>query len=307
MADMNTSNWSKSVSRAYVTEYIGLGYKDKPDMTPMIATVKSTDGTPVQEVTLASGLGTMYITAEGGANIYDNGTQLRTQQYVPTSYRLGFSVTKDLIRDGKGINLVAEMSKELGCAYRETRVIAAHDIYNGAFGGSIKSADNATLIGNAHSTSAGTLSNVLTVAAVLSEASLEQARIEMVAGVGFNDRGIRKNVMTRTLYVPVALEAEANRILYSEKRVGTADNDLNALKYMGAFPGGLVVSPYFTSATAYFIGTDVTANGVTMWDHQGYEYDTDVDFDTDTSKHKIHARFMAACPEWRALFGSAGV
>lgn len=305
MADMNTSNWSKSVSRAYVTEYIGLGYKEKPDMVPMIAQVKVADQA-VMEVTLASGLGTMYITSEGSPNIYDNGSQMRTQQYVPSSYRLGFSITSDLIDDGKGINLVSEMSKELGNSYRESRVIAMHDVYNGAFT-TIKSADNATLIGGSHATSAATLSNVLATPAVLSEGSLEQSMIEMHSGVAINDRGIRKNVMSQTLIVPKESEYEANRILYSDLRVGTTDNDLNAMKRLGRFPGGLVVSPYLTSTTAFYILTDESSNGPTMWDRKGVEYSNDVDFDTDTQKYKIHARFMAACPEWRAVFGTPGV
>ncbi len=304
MADMNTSNWSKSVSRAYVTEYIGLGYKDKPDMVPMICKVKTSDQA-VEEVTLTSGLGTMFISYEGGANRYDNGAQMRTQQYVPVSYRQGFAVTSDLIDDGKGINIVAEMSKELGNSYRETRCVVAHDVYNGAFT-TIKSADNVTLISASHVTSAGTLSNVLATPAAFSEAALEQMMIEMHAGVAVNDRGIRKTVMSNSLVVPVALEYEANRVLYTDHRPGRADNDINAIKHIGRFPGGLVVSPYLTSTTAFFIRTDEDANGPTMWDRKGIEYSNSVDFDTDTQKYKIHARFMAACPEWRAIFGTAG-
>lgn len=304
MGIISSAAFSKAVYPRPFTGWLGLGYEMYPDLVPECFTVKSSDQS-IEEDTILSGLSTMQRVSEGGSNPYDDMGQQRTQQYIPADYRLGFIVTKNLIRDGKGLKVVEEGSKQLGVAYNETRNITAYSLMNNAFNGTIVSADNSTLITSTHASTSGNYSNILSTNASLSEASIEQMRIDLKAIK--NDRGIRMQVRPMKLVVPANLEFEATRYLESEYRPSSSDNDINVINKVGLFKDGKVVIDYLTDSNAWFVLTNVSEHGLTFWQRQDLELSNDTFFDNDNARFKGHARWMVGCSEWRHIFGSQGL
>jgi len=155
-----------------------------------------------------------------------------------------------------------------------------------------------------HPTLEGNQSNELTVAADFSEASLEDLLIQMHNAK--NSRGLRIAVKARKLIIPPNLVFEAQRVLKSELRVGTAENDINAVRSMGLLPEGFVVNHYLTDTDAWFVKSDVQ-NGLMWFDRIAVELSNDNDFDTMNAKAKAYMRFTAGWTDWRGLWGSPGI
>ena len=302
---MITSAFSKSVYPAPFTSWIGLGYELYPDMVARMGFEIKSSSQSIEEVTVLSGLGTMARTAEAEATLFDDMAQGLTKQYAHAEYRLGFIVSQTLIEDGKGLNVVQEGAKQLGIAYNETRNLIAANIWNTAFASTNLSADGATLISNSHPTSVGNMSNILSTNATLSEASIEQARIDLKSIK--NDRGIRQQIRLMKLIVPAALEFEAARLLGTEKRVGGADNDISAIHKIGVVKDGYEVVDYLTDSNAYFYTTNVSSNGLVFYDRKKLTLSDDTQFSTDNAMFKSHARMTAGCGEFRHVFGSQGL
>ncbi len=188
---------------------------------------------------------------------------------------------------------------------RQTKEIVGANIYNRAFAGSgYNGGDGVTLINASHpNVAGGTYSNVVATAVDLSEASLEQACIDIA---GFtNDRGLKIAVRPRKLVIPYQLMWEADRILKTEGRVGTDLNDLNALKARGMIPE-VVVNHYFTDADAWFILTDVK-DGLKYFERDADQFAMDEDFDTENAKYKARARYSFGWTDPRGIYGSPGV
>jgi hypothetical protein len=189
---------------------------------------------------------------------------------------------------------------------RQTKEIVAHNVYNRAFSGSYTGGDGVSLCSTAHPNfSGGTQSNRSSTDAALSEASLEQACIDM--GKWTNDRGLRINVMPKSLHVPVDLEFEATRILETPYRIGGsfARNDINVIKAQGKFPSGLKVHHYFTSTTNWFIRTNVK-DSMKHFERRGMEFAIDNDFDTENAKFKASERYSFGWTDYRGIYGSNG-
>jgi hypothetical protein len=186
---------------------------------------------------------------------------------------------------------------------RQTKEIVAANIFNRAFNSSYTGGDGKELLATDHvNVSGGTFANELSTAADLSEASLEQAVIDIA---GFrDDRGLLIAAKPKSLVIPYQLQFEAHRILKAVGRTGTDLNDPNAIKDMGLF-SNVVVNHYFTDSDAWFINTDV-GDGLKYFERRGDQFEMDNDFDTENAKFKATARYSFGWSDPRALFGSPG-
>lgn len=258
-----------------------------------------------------SGLGLASVKDEGDGVSYDSERQGFTTRYQHVVLGLGFIVTREA-KDDDLYDVVAKNKAEgLAFSMRQTKEIIGANIYNRAFSTSYTGADGASLIASAGgggstthpNVAGGTYTNGPSTAADLSEASLEQAQIDIMKYT--NDRGLRIAVIPQKIIIPVDLVFEAERILQTEKRVNTANNDINALKNMGKFPGGIVVNHYLTDTDAWFIRTNVP-HGMKHFVRRGLEFTIDNDFDTENAKFKATERYSFGWTDPRGLYGSPG-
>jgi hypothetical protein len=251
-----------------------------------------------------SGFGLAVEKPEGESISYDSERQGFITRYSHVVYGLGFVVTREAVDDDLYDVVAKKKSQALAFSMRQTKEIVGHSVYNLAFTGGPTGGDGVSLLNASHPNMAGgTWSNILAVAADLSEASLEQASIDIQ---GFqNDRGLKIAVKPRTLVIPYQLEFEAHRILKTVGRVGTNNNDINAIKEMGMFPGGIVVSHYLTDPDAWFIRTNVS-DGLKYFSRRDDEFGMDNDFDTENAKYKATSRYSFGWTDPRCLFGTPG-
>lgn len=192
----------------------------------------------------------------------------------------------------------------LAFSMRQTKELIGAAVYNRAFNGSYVGGDGVSLLNSAHPNLAGgTWSNVLSTASDLSEASLEQAFIDI--SLLKNDRGLQISLIPKQLILPPQLEFEATRILKTSLRVGTDLNDINALKETGKFSNGFKLNHYLTDADAWFIRTNAP-HGMKYFERRADDFGMDNDFDTENAKYKATARYSFGWTDPRGLFGSAG-
>lgn len=251
-----------------------------------------------------SGFGLAVEKPQGESISYDSERQGFITRYSWVVYALGFIVTREAFDDDLYDVVASRKAQGLAFSMRQTKEIVAANVYNQAFSGGPTGGDGVALLVNNHPNMAGgTWSNILATASDLSEASLEQAAIDIQ---GFtNDRGLKIAVKPKTLVIPYQLEFEAARILKTVGRVGTDLNDINAIKEMGMFPGGIVVSHYLTDPDAWFIRTNVQ-HGLKHWERDKDTFAMDNDFDTENAKYKARARYGFGWTDPRALFGTPG-
>lgn len=271
---------------------------------------KNTSRKAFEEDVGGSYFGLAPVKSEGAPVTYDSARQGFTSRYNHVVYALGFIITREIYEDDQ-YDVVGKLKAEsLAFSMRQTKELVAANIYNRAFNTSYTGGDGSTLIASAggggsssHPTIAGgTFTNGPAVALDLSEAALEQAVIDIA---GFtNDRGLRIKALPKKLVIPYNLQFEAKRILGSDGRVGTDNNDLNALKTMGIIPE-IVVNHYLTDTDAWFIRTDVQ-NGMKYFERRADEFGMDEDFDTENAKYKATARYSFGWTDPRALYGSPG-
>ena len=241
---------------------------------------------------------------EGGSIAYDDENQAFLTRYNHVVYGLGFVITREMVEDDQYGVVGDRRSRALAFSMRQTKEIVGSNVYNRAFNSSYTGGDGVEMISDSHiNHSGGTWSNTLATAADLSEASLEQACIDIMKLT--NDRGLKISVMPQTLIVPSDLIFEAERILQTPYRSGTADNDINALKQMGKFPGGVKVNHYLTDSDAWFIRTNVQ-DGLKCFNRRGMQFAIDNDFDTENAKFKATERYAFGWTDPRAIYGSAG-
>lgn len=241
---------------------------------------------------------------EGQAISYDDESQSYTTRYSHTVQALGFIITREMFEDDLYDVVGQRRAQGLAFSMRQTQEIRAANVYNRAFNSSFTGGDGVALLNSAHPNFAGgTQSNTLAVASDLSEAALEQACIDIQKWT--NDRGLRISVIPESLHIPVDLMFEAERILMSPYRVGTANNDLNALNAMGKFPKGIHINHYFTDLDAWFLRTNIK-DGMKYYSRRGVEFTIDNDFDTENAKYKATQRYSYGWTDWRGLYGTPG-
>ena len=249
-----------------------------------------------------SGMGLASVKTEGGAIAYDSSKQGFLTRFTHVVYGLGFIITREMVEDDLYDVIGKQRASALAFSMRQTKEIIGANVYNRAFNNAYKGGDLVEMVSNAHlNVAGGTYSNLQS--ADLSEAALEQACIDIMKYT--NDRGLKIAVMPEKLIVPVDLVFEAERILKTEGRVNTADNDMNALKAMGKFPGGIVTNHYLTDTDAWFCRTNV--KGLKHFERRGDDFTMDNDFDTDNAKYKATGRFSFGWDDPRSIYGSAGV
>jgi hypothetical protein len=248
------------------------------------------------------GLGLAQEKAEGGSIPYDEEEQAFITRYTHMVFALGFIITREMYEDDQYGYIGNRKAQALAFSGRQTKEIVAANVYNRAFSGSYPGGDGVSMINAAHPNwSGGVWSNTPAVQADLTEAALEQAVIDL--GKYTNDRGLRIAVKPKSLHIPVDLQFEAERLLQTPYRVGTADNDINTIK--GMFPGGAKVNHYFSDPNAWFIRTNVN-DGMKHFQRRAAQFAVDNDFDTENAKFKFTERYSFGWTDPRAIYGSEG-
>jgi phage major head subunit gpT-like protein len=249
------------------------------------------------------GLGYAVVKAEGAPITYDSEQQGFTTRVQHVNYGLGFIITQEMMDDDQYMIVGERRSKDLARSMRLTKEVNAANLYNRAFNAAFTFGDGKEMISSAHpNVSGGTWSNKPSVDADLSEASLEQAVIDLE---GYqDDRGLLIAVKPKSLIIPRQLMFEAQRILKADGRVGTDNNDPNVLKMLGSIPT-VVVNHYLTDTDAWFIRTNV--EGLAYVERKADTFAQDNDFDTENAKFKAQGRYSFTCFDPRSIYGCAGV
>jgi hypothetical protein len=280
----------------------GLNYTEHPKEYTDLFDVFDSDRAYEEDQEL-TGFGLAPVKPQGQATSYDTMSQGVTTRYTHLAYSLGFIITHEALVDNQYEKVGMQRTGSLAFSMRQTKENVAANVYNRAFNSSYTGGDGKELLATDHTSSAGSWSNELATSADMSEASLEDLIIQI--GQATNDRGLKISIKPKALVIPVNLQFEAARILKSVGQSGTANNDINALRTMGAFPDGVKVNHYLTDTDAFFIRTDVQ-DGLKLFQREAAEFKQDGDFDTDNLKYKAYERYSFGWTDPRALYGSPG-
>lgn len=256
-----------------------------------------------EEETKLSGFSAAPVKNEGAAIAYDNAQEAWTARYNHETIALGFSITEEAVEDNLYDSLSKRYTKALARAMAYTKQVKAASVLNNGFSSSYTGGDGQPLFSAVHPlVSGGTNSNRLT-ASDLNETSLEAAVIQIAGWT--DERGLLIAAKPGKLIVPPALMFTAKRLLDTELRVATADNDINALKAMGSIPGGYTVNHYLTDTNAWFLTTDVP-NGMKHFVRTPLQNSMDGDFDTGNVRYKSRERYSFGWSDPLGMFGSPG-
>jgi hypothetical protein len=257
-----------------------------------------------EEETKLSGFSAAPVKNEGSAIAYDNGQEAWTARYSHETIALGFSLTEEAIEDNLYDSLSARYTKALARAMSYTKQVKASAVLNNGFSASYVGGDGVALFSNAHPlVGGGTNSNIPSTPADLNETSLEAAVIQIAAWT--DERGLLIAAKPIKLVIPPALQFVATRLLETELRVGTADNDINAIKNNGSISGGYTVNNFLTDTNAWFLTTDVP-NGMKHFIRTPLSNSMDGDFDTGNVRYKSRERYSFGWSDPLGMFGSAG-
>ena len=257
-----------------------------------------------EEETKLSGFSAAPVKNEGSAIAYDNAQEAWTARYNPESIAMGFSLTEEAIEDNLYVSLSSRYTKALARAMAYTKQVKAASVLNNGFSSAVTYGDGVSLFSTAHPlVSGGTNSNRPAVAADLNETSLEAAVIQIAGWT--DERGLLIAAKPRKLVVPPSLMFVATRLLETELRVATADNDVNALKSMGSIPEGYTVNHFLTDTNAWFLTTDVP-NGLKHFVRTPLQTSMDADFDTGNARYKSRERYSFGVSDPLGIYGSPG-
>ena len=258
-----------------------------------------------EEETKLSGFSAAPVKNEGAAISYDNAQEAFTARYNHETIALGFSITEEAVEDNLYDSLSARYTKGLARAMAYTKQVKAASVLNNGFtGGVYAGGDGVALFSTAHPlVSGGTNSNRPSTNSDLNETSLENAVIQIAAWT--DERGLLIAAKPRKLVVPPALQFVATRLLETNLRVGTADNDINALKNNGSIPEGYTINHYLTDTNAWFLTTDVP-NGLKHFERMALSTSMDGDFDTGNVRYKARERYSFGWSDPLGVFGSPG-
>jgi hypothetical protein len=258
-----------------------------------------------EEETKLSGFSAAPVKNEGSAIAYDNAQEAWTARYNHETIAMGFSITEEAVEDNLYDSLSSRYTKALARAMAYTKQVKAAYVLNTGFSGSgVTYGDGVTLFNTAHPlVSGGVNSNTPSTPADLNETSLENAVIQIAAWT--DERGLLIAAKPQKLIVPSALQFTATRLLETELRVSTADNDINALKNNGSIPGGYSINHYLTDTNAWFLLTDVP-NGLKHFVRTPLQNSMDGDFDTGNVRYKARERYSFGVSDPLGAFGSPG-
>ena len=280
----------------------GLEYRQYADETKEIFDTESSDRAFEEEVML-SGFGNAAVKPEGQGVQFDDAQETFTARYTNETIALAFAITEEAIEDNLYDRLASRYTKALARSMASTKNIKGAAVLNNAFNAASAGGDGVSLINVAHPTLAGNFSNRLTVNSDLNETSLEQSLIDIAAFT--DERGLKVAARGMKLVIPSNLQFTADRLMNTKGRVGTADNDINALSNMGMIPEGYTVNHYLTDTDAFFIKTDVP-NGLKHFSRSPIKTTMEGDFDTGNVRYKARERYVFGFSDPRGIFGSAG-
>ena len=283
----------------------GLEYNRYDNEHAEIFNTETSDRAFEEEVML-SGFGTAATKAEGAMVTFDQATEVYTSRYTHNTVALAFAITEEAIEDNLYDRLAGRYTRALARSMAQSKQITAANVLNNAFdtGGSFNGGDGKALCTTDHPlASGGTFRNELSTAADLSETSLEQSLIDIAAFV--DERGLKIALQGRKLIIPKELQFTAERIMRSPQRVGTADNDINAMANMGMIPEGYRVNHFLNDTDAFFIMTDAP-NGLKHFVRSPIKTAIEGDFDTGNVRFKARERYSFGFSDPRGIFGSPG-
>jgi len=257
-----------------------------------------------EEETKLSGFSAAPVKNEGAAIAYDNAQEAFTARYTHETIALGFSITEEAVEDNLYDSLSSRYTKALARGMAYTKQVKAAAILNTGFTGGPTYGDGVTLFSTAHPLiSGGVNSNRPSTPSDLNETSLENAVIQIAAWT--DERGLLIAAKPKKLIIPPALQFVATRLLETELRVGTADNDINAIKNNGSIPGGYSINNFLTDTNAWFLLTDVP-NGLKHFVRSPLANSMDGDFDTGNVRYKARERYSFGVSDPLGIYGSPG-
>ena len=281
----------------------GLEYAKYGDEHAQIFESESSDRS-FEEETKLSGFSAAPVKGEGSAIEYDNAQEAYSARYVHETVAMGFSITEEAIEDNLYDSLSARYTKALARAMAYTKQVKAADILNNGFAAGTTYGDGQPLLSTVHPlVSGGVNSNRPAIPADLNETSLEAAVIQISGWT--DERGLLIAAKPKKLIIPPALQFVATRLLETEGRVGTADNDINAIMNNGSVPGGYSINHYLTDINGWFLMTDVP-NGLKHFVRTPMSTSMDADFDTGNSRYKARERYSFGVSDPLGIFGSPG-
>lgn len=280
----------------------GMEYDKYEDEHEMLYETESSERSFEEEVKL-SGFGAAPVKNEGDAITYDSAQEHFTARYTHETIAMGFSITEEAMEDNLYDSLSGRYTKALARAMAYTKQVKGAALLNNGFT-TYNSGDGVTLFNSAHPlVSGGTNANTPAVQVDLNETALEDAVIQIAAWT--DERGLLISARPRKLIVPPALQFVATRILESDQRVGTADNDINAMRNNGTIPEGHGVHHYLTDPDAWFLVTDVP-NGLKHFNRVPLATSMDGDFDTGNVRYKARERYSFGVSDPLGVWGSSG-
>ena len=280
----------------------GLEYDRYENQLTEIFDEESSDRASEEEVMLG-GFGNAEVKPEGSGVTYEAAQETFTARYTHETIALAFSLTEEAVEDNLYDKISTRYTKALARSMANTKQIKAANVLNRAFNSSFLGGDDKELCATDHPTLSGDQKNELSTSADLNETSLEQMLID-IAGMK-DERGMKIALRGMKMIIPVNLQFTAERLMKSAGRVGTADNDLNAIRNMGMVPQGYVVNNFLTDTDAFFLKTDAP-NGLKMFTRSPIRTAMEGDFDTGNVRYKARERYSFGFSDWRGIFGSPG-
>lgn len=287
-----------------VKKWFGASYNEHPEEWPDLFDNVPSDKR-YEEYILSNGFGLAAEKAEGKPITFVSDTQGYTERINNITYGLGFQVTMEELDDNQYSDKAFDRAGKLAFSMRTTKETVMANVYNRAFSANHPGGDGVALITAVHPTISGNQSNALTPAADMSEQALEDLTIQIMKAVTFE--GKQFSLKPERVVIPPDLFYETNRILYSEKQSGTANNDMNVLNAKSIFPGGASVNHYLTDPDAFFIRTKLPrGTGMIHQDRKKMDLEKDNEFTTKNAQASAIMRFGAGWGDWKGLYGSQG-
>ena len=280
----------------------GLEYKNYANEHEEIFSKENSDRAFEEEVML-SGFGNAGVKPEGQSVNYDSATETFTARYTHETLALAFSITEEAIEDNLYDRLASRYTKALARSMANAKQVKGANVLNNAFDSSFTGGDGVELCSAVHPIIAGTFKNELSTSADLNETSLEQALIDIAAMT--DERGLKIAAKGVKMIIPSANQFNAERLMKSQGRTQTADNDINAINSMGMIPQGYRVNNFLTDSDSWYIITDVP-NGMKMFSRTPLSTSMEGDFDTGNVRYKARERYSFGCSDFRGIFGVEG-
>jgi hypothetical protein len=257
-----------------------------------------------EEEVMLTGFNGAEVKQEGAPVVFDQASEAYTSRYTHETIALAFAITEEAIEDNLYDRLASRYTRALARSMANTKQVKAAAVLNNAFNSSFTGGDGKELIATDHPlANGGTFSNELATAADLNETSLEQSLIDIASFV--DERGLKIAIQGKKLIIPKELQFTAERLMKTPLRVGTADNDINAIKNMGMIPEGYRVNHFLTDTDAFFIMTDAP-NGLKHFVRSPIKTAIEGDFDTGNVRFKARERYVFGFSDPRGIFGSPG-